>query len=189
MEQQEDKNITPLLSAFKRGDEKAFRHYFDTYYNALCLFALRLVRDEEEARDIVQDVFIHLWEARATIQSELHLRMYVYQAARHRCVNYLKAKSVKEEALEDYARSQSEEECRDRVAEEEVYRLVMQEIDRLPKEQRKVILLHLEGKNNLEIADILRVSVTTVKTHKIRARQQLKHKLKDFFLLSTILGL
>lgn len=65
----------------------------------------------------------------------------------------------------------------------------MEEIDGLPQEQRRVILLHLEGKNNIEIAEVMEVSVNTVKTHKARARQQLKTKLQDLFVITFILGL
>ena len=77
----------------------------------------------------------------------------------------------------------------DAVVEEEVHRMVMEEIEQLPLEQRRVIMLHLEGKNNIEIAEILKVSVNTVKTHKARARQQLKTKLKDLFVMTFVLGL
>ena len=69
---------------------------------------------------------------------------------------------------EEYALLESEEGFGDAVVEEEVHRVVMEEIDSLPHEQRRVILLHLEGKNNIEIAEVMKVSVNTVKTHKAR---------------------
>lgn len=62
----------------------------------------------------------------------------------------------------------------DTVLEEEVHRIVAQEIEKLPEEQRKVVYFHMEGKNNLEIAEIMQISVNTVKTHKARARKTLK---------------
>ena len=60
------------------------------------------------------------------------------------------------------------------VLEEEVHRIVAQEIEKLPEEQRKVVYFHMEGKNNREIAEIMQISVNTVKTHKARARKTLK---------------
>ena len=51
--------------------------------------------------------------------------------------------------------------------EEEVHRIVAQEIEKLPEEQRKVVYFHMEGKNNFEIAEIMQISVNTVKTHKV----------------------
>ena len=83
---------------------------------------------------------------------------------------------------------ESEEDYRNMVVEEEVHRLVMEEINLLPEEQRRVILLHLEGKSNIEIAEAMEISVNTVKTHKARARQQLKVKLKDLFFVALAIG-
>ena len=48
------------LVSFRNGDEGAFRYYYDLYYNALCLFGLRMLKEEEVAEDIVQDVFVNL---------------------------------------------------------------------------------------------------------------------------------
>lgn len=177
------------LASFIEGGKEAFRYYYEMYYHSLCLFGIRVVRDEEVAMDIAQDVFVHLWKARQTIETELHLKMYLYQAMRHRCMNYLRQRRSLEKFSEEYRLWESEENYRDLVVEEEVYRLVMEEIDLLPEEQRKVILLHLDGKGNTEIAEILQVSVNTVKTHKARARQQLRIKLKDLFIITVLMGL
>ena len=115
--------------------------------------------------------------------------MYLYQAVRHRCIDHLRSVKMLEKYSDEYRMLESEEDYCNMVVEEEVYRLVMQEIDRLPEEQRKVILLHLEGKNNTEIAEILHISINTVKTHKARSRQQLKVRLKDLFIITVLLGL
>lgn len=184
-----ESNVGDKLVGFREGDESAFRYYYDMYYNALCLFGIRMLRDEEVVEDITQDVFVNLWKARGTIESVLHLKMYLYQSMRHRCLNYIRVKKLEEDYRVEYALLKSEERFGDAVVEEEVHRVVMEEIDRLPQEQRRVILLHLEGKNNIEIAEVMKVSVNTVKTHKARARQQLKVKLQDLFVVTFILGL
>lgn len=101
----------------------------------------------------------------------------------------MRVKKLEEMYCHEYALFESEEGFGDAVVEEEVHRMVMEEIEQLPLEQRRVIMLHLEGKNNIEIAEILKVSVNTVKTHKARARQQLKTKLKDLFVMTFVLGL
>ena len=176
-----ESNRGDKLVNFRNGDEGAFRYYYDLYYNALCLFGLRMLKDE--------DVYVNLWKARETIESTLHLKMYLYQSMRHRCLNYIRVKKLEEDYREEYALLESEEGFGDAVVEEEVHRVVMEEIDSLPHEQRRVILLHLEGKNNIEIAEVMKVSVNTVKTHKARARQQLKAKLQNLFVMIFILGL
>lgn len=178
-----------LLFSFTRGEEKAFRHYYEMYYDALCLFGTRVTRDNEVAMDIAQNVFVSLCKKRATIESELHLKMFLYQAMRHRCLDYLRSRKMLEKYSDEYRKLESGEDYRNMVVEEEVFRLVMGEVHLLPEEQQKVILLHLEGKSNAEIAGLLYISVNTVKTHKARARQQLKVKLKDLFILTVLLNL
>ena len=181
--------IKDRLVAFKEGDEDAFRFYYEMYYHALCLFGIRMVKEEDDVLDIAQDVFVNLWKARETIESLVHMRMYLYQSMRHRCLNYMRVKKLEEMYCHEYALLESEEGFGDAVVEEEVHRMVMEETEQLPLEQRRVIILHLEGKTNIEIAEILKVSVNTVKTHKARARQQLKTKLKDLFVMTFVLGL
>lgn len=177
------------IEAFREGDEEAFRYYYEMYYDALCLFGIRILKEESVASDIAQDVFVNLWKARESIESPLHLKMYVYQSMRHRCLNYIRVKKLEEHYRNEYMSLESEEDFGNMVIEEEVYRLVMAEIEQLPQEQHKVIMMHLEGKNNVEIAQALNVSVNTVKTHKARARQQLRIKLNDLFLITFILGI
>lgn len=175
--------------AFQRGDEHAFRVYYEKYYHALCLWVLRMIKNETFMHDMVQEAFISLWKARETIESELHLKMFLYQAVRHRCLNYLKNKQVEDRCKREYLALQEEAYFEQVVLEEEVYRLVIQEIQALPEEQRKVIELHLGGKNNIEIAELLCISVNTVKTHKARARKTLKNKLGDLLIVTILLGL
>ena len=176
------------LASFREGCEATFRYYYEMYYDSLCMFGLRMLKEEEIAIDIVQDVFVNLWKAKETIESGLHLKMFIYQSMRHRCLNYIHLKKLEENYQNECKLLVSEEGFADMVVEEEVYRLVMEEIDHLPKEQRKVILMHLEGKNNIEIAEIMHISVNTVRTHKARARQTLKARLNDLFIISIIFG-
>ena len=178
-----------LFDAFKRGDERAFRYYYEMHYHSLSLFGLRLLKDEAAVTDMAQEVFVNLWKSRETIESIVHLRMFIYQSMRHRCINQIRVKKLEERYRNEYMMFESEADFEDRVIEEEVHRLVMAEINQLPREQRRVVLMHLGGKNNMEIAEVMQVSVNTVKTHKARARQQLKTKLNDLFLLSVVLGL
>ena len=153
VEEKEDR-----FTLFKQGDERIFRQYYEKYYHALCLWVVRIIKEETRMHDIVQEAFIVLWNSRMIIESELH---------------------------------QMEEEggFEDTVLEEEVHRIVAQEIEKLPEEQRKVVYFHMEGKNNLEIAEIMQISVNTVKTHKARARKTLKNKLDNLFIITVLLGL
>lgn len=116
-------------------------------------------------------------------------KMFLYQVVRNRCFNYLKSKRVEEKYIQEYLQMEEEGGFEDTVIEEEVHRIVAQEIEKLPEEQRKVVYFHMEGKNNFEIAEIMQISVNTVKTHKARARKTLKNKLDNLFIITVLLGL
>ena len=115
--------------------------------------------------------------------------MFLYQVVRNRCLNYLKNKKVEEKYIREYLALEEEGYFEYVVLEEEVHRLIIQEVLLLPEEQRKVVQLHLQGKNNFEIADILHISVNTVTTHKARARKTLRNKLDNLFIITVLLGL
>ena len=183
-----EKTTQPFI-AFREGDEQVFRLYYEKYYHALCLWVLRIIREEIAMHDIVQEAFISLWNSRANLESEAHLKMFLYQVVRNRCLNYLKNKKVEEKYIREYLALEEEGYFEYVVLEEEVHRLIIQEVLLLPEEQRKVVQLHLQGKNNFEIADILHISVNTVKTHKARARKTLRNKLDNLFIITVLLGL
>jgi len=180
--------LNPFVS-FKKGDENVFRMYYEKYYHALCLWVLRIIKEETQMHDLVQEAFVTLWNSRSQIESEEHLKMFLYRVVRNRCLNYLKNKKTEEKYIRNYMLLEEEAYFEQIVIEEEVYRLVIQEIQNLPAEQRKVVELHLEGKNNIEIAEMMNVSVNTVKTHKARARKALKNKLDNLFIIKFLLGI
>lgn len=180
--------IRDRIEVFKRGDEETFRYYYEKYYHALCLWVLRIVKEETQMHDIVQEAFITLWNSRDTIESELHLKMFLYHVVRNQSFNYLKSQRIREKYIHECLMNNEEEVFTDMFMEEEVHRLIIQEIEKLPDEQKKVVYLHLKGENNMEIAEILKVSVNTVKTHKARARRTLKSRLDDLFVFNILLG-
>ena len=115
--------------------------------------------------------------------------MFIYHLFSNRCFNYLKSNRFEEKYIQVYLHMEEEWGFEDTVIEEEVHRIVAQEIEKLPEEQRKVVYFHMEGKNNFEIAEIMQISVNTVKTHKARARKTLKNKLDNLFIITVLLGL
>lgn len=177
------------LKLFQAGDQRIFRVYYERYYHALCMLTEHILKENSAMHDIVQDVFVILWKRRAFIESELHLEMFLYQAVRNRCLNYLKNRKVKLAYAVEYAMLAQEEEFNNKVIEEEVYRLITEEIEHLPPEQKRTVLLHLKGKSNAEIAEIMKVSVNTVKTHKARARKTLKYHLDNLLVMIILLKL
>ena len=177
------------LNDFKRGKEYAFRVVFDEYYKALCYFAFQIIKDEAVAGDLVQEVFVNLWKSKESINSDAHLRLFLYQALRRRCLNWIRDRKVEAEFREAYHQLADEVDFTNRVVEEEIQRIVLQKVALLPSEQRRVLELHLAGKDNAEIAEILKISVNTVRTHKARARKTLKDCFDRLFMFLFLGGI
>lgn len=177
------------LQAFRQGSEQVFRACYERYWKALCFFAFRVTGSEADSRDLVQEAFVNLWRSREAITSENHIRLFLYQATRHRCLNWIRNRKAESDFRVEYHQLAEEVDFADRVVEEEVQRLIMEQIASLPGEQKRVVELHLKGKNNQEIAEIMHIAVNTVRTHKARARKTLKESLDYLFFFLFFSGL
>ncbi len=170
--------------------KKEFNLFFSKYYATFISFACRYCLNEEEARDIVQDVFISFWEQRTKFDSLLTIKAFFYRSISNRILNYLKHEDVKNRyASGQLQKMQSEEFIMDNVIQEEVSSIIHMKIKELTPSEQKIILLSLQNKSNQEIAELLQISVTTVKTHKMHAYAKLRVELKELrYLLIFLLA-
>lgn len=176
-----DRNYSIILINGARLD---FKHVFNQYFNSLVLFADRYLGERDECESLVQDTFLALWENRLEFPDEISVKAYLYTTVRHKALNVLKHRKVEQEYVNDVLQEEdSELYYMKSVIEEETHRLIFTAINSLPEHARKVCLLHLEGMDNQEIADALKISLNTVKFHKKNAYQLLRDKLKDKFYL------
>ena len=79
-----------LLKLIQSGNEQAFKYLFDTYFASLCRFAHVYVSDTQDAEELILELFVHIWEHRNEINITLSFKAYLFQAARNRCLNYLR---------------------------------------------------------------------------------------------------
>lgn len=84
------------FAAIKADDTQAFEQVFHQYYAVLGRFAMTYLSDPEEARDLVQQVFVKVWEQREKLPADLQLRPYLYTAVRNACYNALEHKKVRQ---------------------------------------------------------------------------------------------
>ena len=170
-----------LFEDIKCGNLSAFEALFRQYYPSMCVIAGKLVANREVAEDIVQDVFIRLWEKRTqTSLQATTFKSFLYVAVRNLCYNYLrdKKKTIDFSQIELPDKQLSFQE---QLIQEETYRLISNAIAELPVQSGKIMRLALEGKQNKEISEILGIAVTTVKTLKYNALKMLKNSLKGYF--------
>lgn len=173
-----------FIERINRKHRGAYRELFQEFYPALVMFAMKYLGKREEAEDVVQDVFVTIWEKQERFHSYRAFRVFLYNAVRNTCLNHIKHRNVEEKYAAYYLTQDASAETMDfDMAEEELYRQLFKTIDELPARCREIFLLHLDGKKNEEIAEELHLAVHTVKTQKKRALHYLHQHLGSFGLL------
>ena len=160
-----------------------FPKTFDEYFHTLVVFAKRFGLDVEECESIVQDSFIALWKNRENFHDGLSVRVYLYTTVHGKVLNTLRRKKLEVVYSESLSEGEIEKGCMEIIIEEETRRLLYNAIHRLPEQVRQIILLNLDGKTNVEIAELLKMSVNTVKFHKKNAYKLLRKELGKYFYL------
>ncbi len=160
-----------------------FKSFFLNYFSTVVRFAVTYLQDESECQDIAQETFIRLYQSWPAIETEEQARSYMYTTARNLCISRIRHQTIEEQfvltELEKDTSEDTDEIFYSEVTYQETLRLLRKAIEALPQQSRQIILLGLGGKNNHEIADLLGVSVNTVKTLKKGAYKSLRHALGD----------
>ena len=170
------------MSGLMKGDERAFQSLFIDYYPLLVSSAMKYVDEQEAAEDIVQDVFVKVWEGRENLQGIDNLSAYLYQMVRFKSFNYLRAEKVRQQATKSFTEELEFFEINEYI-ENETFRIVMHALEDLPAGSRNVFSRAIQGYSAKEIAEELGIAVETVKKQKQIARRMLKEKLGNLFTL------
>lgn len=192
-----DKHIGPgTVAAFRMGDEKAFEAIYHLCFSVLCLYAENFIRDEEEARDIVQGTFEKLWKRRAGFEDARRIAGFLCLTVTNKCIDHKKEVNRRARHYNNIAlASNIENDVLRAMFPVDMIQRVRDEIERLPVQCRKVMRMsYVEGKKIDEIAAALHLSANTVRNQRARGRELLKHRLKNLFfeigaLVATILSI
>src|SRR6266700_1876162 len=163
---------TDLIIAFRAGDQKAMSSLFSMFYKPLALFAGRMLKDRLAAEDVVEESFIKLWHRHEDFETLQNIKAFLYITTRNACLNLLKQMNRESLTKKQYAylTGDKEEFVLNEMIRAEVLREILEEIEKLPGQCRKIFKLsYLEGMKNQEIADKLSISIHTVKNQKARA--------------------
>jgi RNA polymerase sigma-70 factor (ECF subfamily) len=169
-----------LIDLLKSGEHAAFIEIYERYWTVLYLHARKILRNEAEAEDVVQEIFSSLWLKKEDIVLKSSLSSYLYSAIRYRIFNQIEHKKV----ISDYLKSLQQFIKEGEFVTEELYRekelaeLIEKEIQALPSKMRQIF--ELSRKQYLsykEIAEELEISEHTVKSQVSNALRILKLKL------------
>lgn len=176
-----------IIRHIRKGRRNAFREVFEHHFHALCAFGYRYLGDPPAVEDMVQEAFVAFWEKRMDFDHPAAIKSFLYTSVRNKCLNHLKHEAVKkkhEGAL--VYELESEQHFSRNVIEEETFRLLLEEIRKLPPASAEIMVLALNGLKNPEIAEELGISVNTVKTQKKIAYAKLKDKLGPYSVILLI---
>ena len=166
-----------LVARFKSGDQAAFNQLVRLYQKKVYLVAFRMVRDEEEAKDLTQEVFVKMYGALKDFRGEASLFTWAYRATVNLAINQIRRKKIISwvpllEAAE------KQEEPKEGLGDMERARLqqaIAGAVKKLPPKQRAVFILkHYDELSNEEIAQIVGKSVGAVKANYFQALQKMK---------------
>ena len=163
-----EKTDTELAILLTLNDEAAFSELYVRYKDKLYYFCLHLLKSKEEANDIVQEIFIRIWESRNFINPDLSFSSFLYTMARNRILNYFRDIDIDEKVKEILATQKvTEEEAIDsKIIYTEDQVILQNAISQLPPQRRKIFnMSRIESMSHKEIAAELGISVNTVQEH------------------------
>lgn len=177
---------TMTIDRICRWDDRSVEWVYDHFYKALTLISLQVVADEDVAEDVVQDFFTRLLEQQPMFENVAHLKAYFYNGVRNLSISHQRHEKVKDnytDQVKQDALFQLDSNEEEPFFTEEIYRQLFLAIDHLPRRQREIFLLAMQGKTNAEIAGELGLALETVKTLKKRGKKQLRETLAPEALL------
>ena len=171
-----------------------FEQIYIAHFSKMKRFAVTYVLSEAEAENIVQDIFLDLWEHRVQMSSHTNLVAHLFTSVKNKCIDYLRhqitATKVEETIQSNYIMELQMKfeslEVFDTVHTDysEIETILHQAIDSLPDKCRDIFVKSkLEGRKQKEIAEELNISINTVETQMAVAYKRLKLLLKDHYLL------
>lgn len=172
-----------IVRAIRQGQESAFEQLFRTYYERLCRYAYTLLKDDDEAEEMVQTVFLTLWEKHADLEITLSLKAYLYRAVHNHCLNRIKHFSVRE-AHRDYAlyvQTDGYDSVTEAMQASELEERIERAVSKLPEQCQVVFRMsRFEELKYQEIADQLGLSVKTIENQIGKALRIMRQELADY---------
>ena len=179
-----------LVTLLKQGDADAFEQVFYGFSDRLYYFAMRYLRSQHDAEEIVQDVFVKLWENRENLNENLSFSGYLFTIARNTIFNQNR-KKVNEQAYQEYVRSfleNSTSKTEDDLIYSDIKSMIDKVVEELPPQRKLIYKLSREsGLSYREIAEQLNLSERTVEAHIRLALKTLTQVVDNNFILPILL--
>lgn len=178
-----------LIERLKVNDEAAYQELFEIFFKRLHHFAQRMVFDAEVAHDLVQAVFISLYENSKKLTVDTNLPGWLFISVRNSCLKYLRDRKVEDRRNVLYAEAMLEAEAMEYIDDEELLQKIYSVIENLPDKCRRIAEMRLIREMKFsEIASELSISENTAKVQVHRAISKIKEQLSNDPLLLILLS-
>jgi RNA polymerase sigma-70 factor, ECF subfamily len=175
MVQAEDRNKINIQSI------EDYENVFRTYYNGLCRYASTWIDKREDAEEIVQTVFVKLWEKREDRIIEISIKSYLYKSVYHSALNYLKHQKIKRQYMEMNKQGELAPNAGENLQTKELRHKINAAINALPEQCRLVYKLsRFENLKYKEISNVLNISIKTVENHMGKALRLMRENLSEY---------
>lgn len=181
-----------LFARIQDGDEGAFTFVYDRYNKLIYVLAYRYLMDEDRAKDVVQYVFVRLWEYRREWSIGVSLKNFLFTMAKNYMLNLIRNENTALEKQYEMAQRtlEYEDDLVEKLERREQMSLFYQVLAKLPEQKKKICLMKLRGDvSNQEIAEQLHLSINTVKSHYAEALKLLRRELLKVLMIVIILML
>ena len=171
---------TEIIWRIRNGDVGQFESLFRSSYVSLVRYAKTLIKDHDTAEEIVQDLFVRLWQDKEKLNIESSLNGYLFRSVHNRCLHYIEHNRVVERHAEEmlYRQSENQESPSDILSYKELQGKIAMILERLPERCGKIFTMsRFEGLKYSEIAEKLSVSIKTVEANMGRALKEFRKEL------------
>jgi RNA polymerase sigma-70 factor, ECF subfamily len=187
-----------VLNELRYGSKKAFEYVFKAYYNQLCRYAEEILVDSEQAKDVVENLFISVWENRKKLDIHTSFRSYLYKSTFNLCLNEIRKRKNEDKYKDFFLRYADVPTAHEygsnsyplsRIIEKELDAEIEKVIDALPPQCKKIFLLsRVDMLTHNQIAHKLDISVNTVKSQIMIALKKIQSAFgNSFFKTITLL--
>ncbi len=173
-----------------------FENLYSKYYTTSCLYITKHIKNSIVAEDIVQDVFVELWDKRELLNRNESIKLYLYRSVQNKLIDYIRHSRIREELLDtgpgsfldNYVINMIANNIEDDIHLREVSSKIETCIKNLPEQCKKVFVLsRYDNLKNKEIAEQLNISIKTVEKHITKALAEIRKQLTKEELLTILM--
>ena len=179
-----------IIDNLRKGEHKDFEMLFKEWYVPMCRYAVSILQDDDEAKDVVQKFFCKLWDKHSEIDIRISLQSYLYRSVHNECLNIIKKRKVKADYIEYASLSEVNQDKADKqVLINELEENIQKSIAKLSPRCKEIFLLsRVDNMTYSEISKLLDIGVGTVETQMVKALRLLRNELKDYLCLLLLFG-